>query len=70
MRTAPTHESSKFFKMMVFVFFALTDPAESIAKPACMKKTKYAEDNSIMVSMSAVGFGPNTNCISNKKVSG
>ena len=42
---APTHASRTFLIKMFFVFLLRTDPAQSMANPACMKKTKYADVN-------------------------
>ena len=36
---APTHASSRFLRRMLRVFFVRTEPASSMPKPACMKKT-------------------------------
>ena len=36
---APMHASSRFLRRMLRVFFVRTEPASSMPKPACMKKT-------------------------------
>ena len=38
----PRTKSIKFFIMMLLEFFALVKPVSTIAKPACMKKTRKA----------------------------
>ena len=38
----PTEKSIRFFIMMLTAFLARVKPASTIAKPACMKKTKKA----------------------------
>ena len=42
---APTHASKTFLIKMFLVFLDLTDPAHNIANPACIKNTRYADDN-------------------------
>ena len=37
---APPHASRRFFSMMLETFLDRTEPAQSMAKPHCMKKTK------------------------------
>lgn len=41
----PKHASNKFKRMMFFAFFARTEPAQSMAKPACIKNTRYPENS-------------------------
>ena len=42
---APTHASKTFLIKMFLVFLDLTEPAHNIANPACIKNTRYADDN-------------------------
>ena len=40
---APTQASSKFFNKMFCAFFDLMEPAQSMATPACMRKTSVPQ---------------------------
>ena len=52
--SAPMETSMMFFIRMFAVFFARTNPASSMAKPACMKNTRNAAISSHAVSIAAI----------------
>jgi hypothetical protein len=51
---APTQVSAKFFTNEFALFFFLTIPVSSIAKPTCMRKTMSAHINVKHVSKESV----------------
>jgi hypothetical protein len=57
--SAPRHASSRFLIKMFFVFFERTEPASSMAKPVCMKKTRTPAHSRKKVSpFAAIAAGP------------
>ena len=60
---AAPHASNKFLSILFWTFFNWTQPAHSMAKPACMKKTRHAAQSKKKVSM----LWPCDSCWYNKR---
>ena len=50
----PRHASRQLLRRMFFTFFARIEPAESSAKPACMRKTRHAAQSKNIVLSSEI----------------